>query len=523
MTAAELAADRALELTGPAVRRFTRRAAAARAETSIFARLGDVVGTLTSIVVVVAVVGGTLARLRSRIAGARPTLPGATVPAGVSVAAVAVLTLAALLVLLERLGPVSSTPAAAAWWLPLPAGRRGLLRGELARVGSFVVAGTVVLALPVVLAAPRSPSAAAAVIGIGWVAGIALLGVGTTAALQVRGGSGRLAGVAGAVAVAVAVLSAAASVAAASGAHRLALPAPAHTPAWTPLVPAGVGVVLLLVADRGLGRLSAEQLRAGGRTAQYASASVLSLDTRELGRALSARQSAPRRGWRFGWVTRPWSAVVAGDLAILSRGRWQLGQLLVAAALPVVAGRTAGLRSLPWLVWGGCLLGWALAAVAAGHPSRQAQAAPVLDRMLPLSAADVIRARAALPLGLTSVVCTLTLALLGIGTGDVVLWALLGLAVSPAWAAAAVRGAYRPELDWSAPLLSTPAGPVPTGVGATLVQGLDAGLAGSVPVAIALLQGRPTPGLVVGQAVWSAVVAAVAFALLRRRAEQPRA
>ena len=522
MTAAEVRAVPELELTGPAVRRFTRRAAAARAETSIWARLGDVVGTLTSILVVVAVVGGSLARLRSRMSGTRPTLPGATVPAGVTVAAVAVLSLAALLVVLDRLGPLSSTPAAAAWWLPLPAGRRGLLRGELARIAAAVAAVTVLLALPVVLAAPGKPEAGATVQGLGWVAGTALLAVGATAVLQVRGRSGRLAGVAGAVAVAVAVLSAVASVVAASGSGRFAPPALPHLRTWTAAAPVAVGVVLLLLADRGLDRLSAAQLLAGGRTAQYATASVLSLDTRELGRALSARQRAPRRGWRFGRVTRPWSAVVAGDLAILSRGRWQLGQLVVAAAVPVVAGRTAGLRALPWLVWGCCLLGWALAAVAAGHPARQAQAAPALDRMLPLSAADVIRARALLPLVATGVVCTLTAALLGIGTGDVVLWALLGLAVAPAWAAAAVRGAYRPELDWSAPLLSTPFGPVPTGVAATVVQGLDAGLAGSVPVAVALIQGAPTPGLVVGQAVWSVVVAAAAFAFLRRRAEKPR-
>ena len=50
-------------------------------------------------------------------------LPGA-VTAGVGLLVV----VAGLLTLLDRLGPVSSSPAATAWLLPLPADRRGLLR-----------------------------------------------------------------------------------------------------------------------------------------------------------------------------------------------------------------------------------------------------------------------------------------------------------------------------------------------------------------------------------------------------------
>ncbi|MGY1706627.1 hypothetical protein ACI79C_18830 [Geodermatophilus sp. SYSU D00697] len=183
--------------------------------------------------------------------------------------------------------------------------------------------------------------------------------------------------------------------------------------------------------------------------------------------------------------------------------------------------RTAGLGSLPLAVWGGCLLGWALAAVAAGRPGREAQAAPELDRLLPLSGASVVAARTVVPAVVTAAVCGLTGLLVGIGTGSAAGWAVLGLAVAPAWAAAALRAAYRPELDWSGPVMSTPMGTVPVGVGATLVQGVDVAVVGSLPLLAALLEAGPTPVLVLVQLAWSLAVAAAALVHLARRRAQP--
>jgi len=521
VTAAVPVARAELELTGAAVRRATRRAAAARAETTLWTRLGDTVGTLTSIGVGIAVVGGGLASLRAKIVARPLTVSGAALPAPYAAVVAAVLAVAGLLLLLDRLGPVSATPAAAAWWLPLPADRRGLLSGDLARTTGAVVAVTLVLVLPPALALPSSPSAGEVLGVLGTAAALGAVAVGGTALLQTRGAGGRLGPAAGVVAVLAAVAAALAGTAGALGVRLPAPPALPSLPLWIAGVLAAAAGLLLAGAVLGLDRLDAGRLRASGVTAQFATASFLSLDTRDLGRALSSRPRRPRRSRRFRRVRGPVAALVAADLVALARGRWQLGQLAAAVAVPVLVARTAGLGGVPVAVWGACVVGWALAAIAAGHPGREAQAAPELDRLLPLGAPQVLRARAIVPLALTAVVCTATGLLLGLGTGSVAEWALLGLATAPGWAAASLRGAYRPEPDWAGPVMATPFGPTPVGVGATLVQGLDLGVVVSLPLLVALLRGAPTPGLVVGQLAWSLALGAGALAWLTRRPSGP--
>ncbi|SNS16836.1 hypothetical protein SAMN06893096_102322 [Geodermatophilus pulveris] len=168
-------------------------------------------------------------------------------------------------------------------------------------------------------------------------------------------------------------------------------------------------------------------------------------------------------------------------------------------------------------MWAGCLLGWGLAATAAGRPAREAYAAPEVDRSFALSAAAVVRSRAVLPLAAAALVCPLSALLLGVGTGAAGTWALFGLAVAPAWAAAVLRGAYRPEVDWAGPVVSTPMGVVPAGVGATLLQGPDVGVVGSLPLLAALVTGGPTLLLAAVQAGWSLLLAAAVLAHLGGR------
>ncbi|SDN76622.1 DUF6297 family protein [Geodermatophilus sp. DSM 45219] len=504
-------------LDGVAVRRQTRRATAARARTTLSERLGEAWGGLVSAGIGVAVAGGSLASLREEVALAGAPVTATTLPASASSAALAVLAGAGAVVVLARLGPVSATPAAAAWWLPLPADRRGLLRGELSRLTTAVVAVAVLVALPLVLGGTATPTVASALGGLGWAVALAVAAVGGTALLQTRGRERGVAPAAGAVAVGAALLAAVVATAGALGARPPDLPGAGAPPGWLLAVAAVVAAALLVRAEHGLGRLDAGRLRAGGATATYAGGSVLALDTRNLGRALAGRDRPPRRSRRFRPARRPWQAVVAGDLAVLTRGWWQLGQLLVAVAVPVVVARTEGLGALPPAVWAGCLAGWGLAATAAGRPAREAQGAPELDRLFALSAAAVVRSRAVLPLCVTAVVCTATGLLLGVGTGAPGTWTLLALAVAPVWAAAALRGAYRPDPDWSGPVVSTPMGALPAGVGATLVQGVDVGVAGSLPLLAALLLGGPTPALVAVQAVWSLLLAAAVLAHLGGR------
>ncbi|KQS58226.1 hypothetical protein ASG36_08885 [Geodermatophilus sp. Leaf369] len=505
-------ADPTLELSGAGVRRYTRQATATRADTSWLTLGGDVLSWLTTAGVVVAVLGGAFSALRERIA-ARPETGTTVLPGELTAVVAAVLVTAGVVALLSRLGPVSATPATAAWWLPLPAGRRGLLRGELRRVGLVAVVAAVVVALPVVLAAPAAPTVAEVAATVAGAALLALAVVGALVVLQAAGRTGWVAPVAGSLATVVVVVPALLGTVAGSWAWEPSAP---HLPVPVLLgVPAVLAVAGLVAADRVSDRLAAGALRERGTAVFVASASALSLDTRELGRALGTPVHPPRRTRSWSWVREPWQAVVAADLAVFSRSPWRWGQLAIGAALPVLAARTRGLGEVPALVAVAVVLGWSLAAVALGEPSRRAHGSPAGDRSLPLDARDVVRSRAVVPLVGLVVVCGVSLGLTGLGWE----WVLLGVATAPAWAGAAVRGGYRPELDWSGPVLSSPMGAVPTGVGATLVRGLDLGVLGTVPLVVALLLGE-VPQLLLGIAVaWSVGLGLVSVETARRSKE----
>src|SRR3954447_9685130 len=138
------------ELSGAAVRRVNRRATAARADTTLLQRLGDLWGNLVSVAIGIGVLAGWVASLRDRMSLADAPVTAIALPAGVTAAIAVVVAAAGVVVVLDRLGPGNCTPAAGAWWLPLPAGRRGLLGGELRRVTTAVVVPAVVLAFPLV-------------------------------------------------------------------------------------------------------------------------------------------------------------------------------------------------------------------------------------------------------------------------------------------------------------------------------------------------------------------------------------
>jgi hypothetical protein len=507
-------------LDGRQVRRLTRRSAAQRAVTTWWTRLEDAWSTAASVAIGLAVLGGWLASVRDEIASRAP-VSDTPLPSSVTAAVTLVVAGAALVSLLDRLGPISAGPAAAAWWLPLPADRRNLLRGDLVRVAGFCAGAVAVLGTPLTLVwadrPAHAPGGAAVVAWSAVAAGLA----GAVALRQTRGHNGGLATGAGAVAVAVSAVAAVpATVPALAGTvgRLTALDLPA-IPLPATLAVVAAALLILVAADRGLGRIGAGSLRTLGSTSAYASASVFSMDTRDLGRALArARRRSPARPRRFRRVTRAWQAVAAADLVLLTRSPWQVGQLVVATAIPVLAIRTEGLDRLPAVGTAGLLLGWLAAAVAVGHPARQAHASPALDRLLPLSPGRLLAARCVAPATVLTVVCGCGGLLIGQGSGDAAAWTALALGTVPVWTAASLRGAYRPELDWSGPVVSTPMGALPAGIGATLVQGVDVGLVGSLPmIAAILLGGSPSPVLVGVQWAWAGTLAAAALSAVARR------
>jgi hypothetical protein len=512
-------AHRTAELDGPGVRRLTRSSAAQRAVTTLGARIGDAWATLVSVGIGLALLGGWLSSLRDAVVGHAPGA-GTVLPASVTALAAGVVAVAALTTLLDRLGPVSASPAAAAWWLPLPAERSRLLRSELGRVAGTTAATTALLCAPLAAVWSRPPSfSGVATTVLGATASAAGL-VGAVALLQTRGRRGVLAPVTGAIAVGAGALAAFLAVSpwaagALAGVSTHALPGIGWSGAALTLV---VATGLLVAAGRGLGRLRAGTLRVAGAASAFAAASVFSLDTRDLGRALASGPRTPRTGHRLSLVRRPWQAVTAADLLLLSRSPWQCGQLVLATSVPVLAARTEYLDRLPAATAVGLLVGWLAGAVAVGHPARWAHASPAIDRLLPLSSGQVVAARCVTPALVLTVVCGVSGLLVGVGSAHPLAWAALALGCVPAWTAAALRGAYRPELDWSGAVLSTPMGVLPAGIGATLVQGVDVGVAGTLPVLVVVLTGAdPSPALVAVQFAWALCLAVAALTHLGRR------
>jgi len=258
--------------------------------------------------------------------------------------------------------------------------------------------------------------------------------------------------------------------------------------------------------------LGAQVLRAQSAVADQAGGAILSLDTRELGRALSragsTRGGKVRRPTRFGLVRGPVSALVAADLTLLRRSPSALAQLVGLTALVIVAQQvpafTGGFGLFVLLVVAGFR-----AAQLGAEGARTAEMVPALDAMVPLSARDARLARAVAP-SLTALVALVVGTVPLVLTTGEPLWFGLVAVGAVGMGAAAVRGAYRKPPNWSGPLMATPAGALPTGATSMIAQGPDAAVLSAIPLGICLLVGTPTPALIVfqGITVWIALAVA---------------
>lgn len=486
--------------------RSIRRYTAAVARTRSGAGLGEVLGDVYYAVITTAVGLGVALGVAGQLRASLPQVPDRALDTGVSlptvVAVCAVVVAGAVLSLAARLGPVGAGGAEATWWLGLPVDRRGLLRPASLRlpVVSGLVGGLLVALLDAGLLADHGVGH---VVRLGLAAALGCTGLTVLAGLaqsrQVPRTTTALVG--DAVIGAAPVL---ALVAALAGYQVDALP---DVPWWAlaalVVVVGGLGWLL----DTRLGRIRGRDLRESGSVAAQASGAVVSLDSRELGRALtdSSVRQRRRRARRMRGARGPVSAVVAADTAVLLRSPRHLVQLLVAALVPVAVVIT------PQLAGG---LGVGLSLLVAGYVgmlataegARRAEMAPILDRLLPLSARDTRRARLIVP-GVAMLAWSLVaFAAVGRWEGDLIGWLALGVASAPVWAGAALRSAYRPAPDWEGPLLATPGGALPTGVAAVIARGPDVAVLGLIPVVLSVALGTVVP-VVVGIQVLTSLIA----------------
>lgn len=459
-------------------------------------------------------------------------------------ALVALAAAGAMLSLAGRLGPVGVGAGGAGWWLPMPVGRRGLLRWTVL-TWPAVAAGVGLVLVPTLVAVLAGGTTVTA--ALGWAAvgcavfalvvAVAALGqtrqvpgsgVGTPGA---RGGHGLDATAVGELLMLVAVAAVAAPALAGTG--GTAAPGAAGDPVpggmasdwrlgegwWWALPLLVLALVATVLAERRAGLIDGAGLRRRGALGERAKVAVMSLDLRELGRVLgSAGQRARRRSLRWVGAVRwfgggPRRVIVLADLLLVVRTPRLLGQVAVAALLGVVVGRVELFRAGLPLYGSLVVLGfWAANTAVAG--GRHAEMAPVLDRLLPVSARSVRLTRGVVPLLGATVWSLVVLGVLAARSG-LVGWLLL----VPAWAlvlaAGAVRSAYRPAPLPRRTAVISPMGGVPSTGG--MFKGLDVALVGTLPTALILQIDSMSTPLVTAQWVVSVAVVAIMAAVAGRR------
>ncbi|HEX5332318.1 MAG TPA: DUF6297 family protein [Cellulomonas sp.] len=492
--------------TGRSIRRYTAAATNLRSGASVGELLGDVYYVVITTAIGIGMALGIAGQLRASLPAGEPATAGTSSLSLPGLVLVLVVGLAGVLLSLAgRLGPVGSAAAEATWWLGLPVDRRGLLRPSARRLPLLAaVVGAVVFGVldGGLLGDHHGGQVVVAALAAGLASATLVLAASLAQTFDVRRGATSLVG--DLVLAAAPVLAVLGVV---LGWHPAGLPA---IPVWSL---AGLVVVvagLAVVVDRRLHHIPSRSLRVSGSVASQAAGAVVSMDSRELGRALTDSAAAPRRrrSARFGLVRGPVSALISADAAVLLRSVRHLVQVVVAALVPVLVGAVPQLAGR---------LGFAIALVVAGsvamtatgEGARRAEMSPILDRLLPLAAREVRRLRMAVP-GIVMLVWSLVaFGAVGAWAGDLTSWLTLGVVSTPVWAGAAVRAAYRPAPDWGGALVSTPMGALPAGVTMVLARGPDVVVLGLVPVLIAVALGHVPSAVVIAQVAVSAIVFAV--------------
>ncbi|PHP52101.1 hypothetical protein BW737_012050 [Actinomyces ruminis] len=412
---------------------------------------------------------------------------------------------------LRRLGPLFLRPHEATWWLAMPGERRGLLDPVARAETAFAVAvgGATGLVLAVMAGSNLAVAAGLMLLG-GSGGGLLLLGL-----LRAQLGGAAARGTRAAVLVA-----ALAALAAGVG----GLPFPRREGA--PLL-AALGVFMGLASVLWWRRLwprladmpDAPLLDAAARSLG-AQVSLLSLDTRALGRLLAAPARRPSRSSRLPLARfarrlprelNPLLGVAQADWLLLwrqPRRGLQLAAGLVIAMFPLVS---TGIGVVGTAVLH--LAGAWVAVLAVAEPARRAWFDGGADDSWPARPVLVRCGHLLVPaMAMTSWTAVAVLArLFASGRSPATVgeaWTVLGLVVAAGcgWAGAALRSGFRPTPDFSLGLVASPVGSLPPGAVEMLVNGPDAAALAGLPTGL-LAAGAPlTPRLLLAQLAASAVV-----------------
>lgn len=384
------------------------------------------------------------------------------------------LAIVVVLGLARLLGPVSASPATVSWLLSSPVDRASLLRPRL-RATLVTGAGIVLLAgLPVAILGGLAPWVAACCGAASALAGVA------TVALATRSQE-REASASRVVALGFAAVVWIGLVGLAYG-------------WWPELRPTGAAILTLavlglstvaaavgvLLAWQGLPTLDSRQLSAGGRLSSNLSGALAGLDLTLAYDVVVAHQSRQRGGHRpiRGGFSGIW-AILWRDLVRYRRSPLALVLMVASIVAPYAAARAGG----------GVIT--TLVAVLALWPAMAPQLLALRVLARGRSMLGLLPFRDWVSRGLTMLVPGSACLAAGLATTPAIHEALpIGWGESLALASAVGVGAFASALRWisgkpadyRAPMVSTPAGAVPTGAVAALLRGFDIALLASAPM-----------------------------------------
>lgn len=389
-----------------------------------------------------------------------------------------VVVLAATLSVARLFGPLLATPAVASWLLSTPVDRRALLRPQLAKAALF--GGVATGAITGVIAATAGFTMPAAVLFAVTAAAAGVCVVAFAALVQVAGGrAGQVGG------WLLWALVWATCLALTLDLVPLVANRPASVLGWAvaAAVAAALAVGLSVRVVGALHRAGRSRLVAGGTLLSSMSGALATLDLALVYDIVLARRWRARgrvRPVRSG-PRGPW-ALVWRDLLRLRRAPQPLVVVAASVLVPYLAVTIgAGGAVVPLSTLTGFIAGLGLCAGL-----RVVSRTPGLSRSLGLSAATVRAASLAVP---ATVLVAWGLAVVpAVHTGMAIRWSdavVVGLAVGGAAATAVTRWMTAAPPNYSQPLVSSPAGAIPSTLLISLARGFDVLVLLTVPLLLA--------------------------------------
>lgn len=398
------------------------------------------------------------------------------------VALVAALTLTAA----RLFGPVLASPAEGAWLMSAPISRGRLLRSRLlAAVLLGLLVGGVLAMLVALLVGTAGPEVAA------WSVATGLLSAALIAWAATEQTAGRLrptrilSAILGLAGVAVLLL----VVAIAAGWTSFTLPGSTRLEVAVGIAAISLllGLVLVVVAARGLDRIHRVRLTSGGGLARGLSGAFFALDLGLIHDIVVERRAAEKgrvratRGSGTGT-----SALVVRELQRALRNPSAFVLVLASAVVPYAADALGAGVLAPFL--GAWVLFLTLIPLCGGL--RVLTRTAGLARAFPFSNGQLRVAAATVPAAAAFVWALITAtAFLGFGSStprSLIGAAMVALVTAAAGLMGAIRWTTAKNVNWSAPMASTPAGAVPPGLMLAPIRGLDMVLLITAPVMLNL-------------------------------------